>query len=68
MRQREKKIGLLIMLTALLAAPALAADYSEVSTAELAKQRTSMQSASEQERSQFRKEWQKRMKPQALQK
>ncbi|MDA3832233.1 MAG: hypothetical protein PF495_02440 [Spirochaetales bacterium] len=60
MHQRATIIRLIICLT-FITSPAWAADYSTISTPDLAKQRNAMRDAPEQERQQFRTEWQKRM-------
>jgi|GEM_PF-1165985 len=64
MKRRGHRIMLGVVATALLlgASQAMAADYSQMSTEELAAMRGTMQNATVEERNAFRNEWQKRIR------
>lgn len=61
MKSRLMKLSGLVIGMTLCAASAFAADYSKYSTDELAEMRGTMREANEEERNQFRNEWQKRI-------
>jgi hypothetical protein len=61
MKSKLMKLSRLVVGMALFAAPAFAVDYSAYSTDELAKMRGTMRNVPEEDRSQFRNEWQKRI-------
>ena len=62
MTKRLYKIGMAIIGLSLLATPALAADYSSMSTGELSSLRGTMRNTTEEEHSEFQKVWQSRVR------
>ena len=60
--KRTSKLGLAALLISLTATPLMAADYSTMSTADMAALRGTMQQATQEERSAFQQEWQNRMR------
>ena len=56
------RLGLAALLISLTASPLMAADYSTMSTAEMAAMRGTMQQATQEERSAFQQEWQHRIR------
>ncbi|MEN8199481.1 MAG: DUF1104 domain-containing protein [Thermodesulfobacteriota bacterium] len=61
MTKQIKKITLALIGVGMLATPVLAADYSSMSIEELSQIRGTLQNATEQERANFRQEWQGRL-------
>lgn len=61
MKKQMSKISMAMVAAVMLATPVWATDYSGMSTDELSKIRGTLQNASEQERENFRKEWQNRV-------
>ncbi len=57
----QKKIGLAALLIGLSSSPLLAADYSTMSTSELASIRGTLYNATVEDRNEFRNEWQSRL-------
>ncbi|MGQ9498767.1 MAG: DUF1104 domain-containing protein [Dissulfurimicrobium sp.] len=64
---KQAKTWLLVAISCLAAASALAADYSGYSTEDLATMRGTMQNVTIEEQNAFRSEWQKRLKTMSLQ-
>jgi len=62
MTRRINKIGMVLIGLSLLATPALATDYSSMSTEELSNLRGTMRNTSQEEHSAFQKEWQSRVR------